>query len=161
MVWTYFFIFYCYEVVQDAAGIGTLWDLMYYKKMKGEINFVPFSSVGATTYILNIIMFMPLGFLLPLIWSNFRNIKKVVALGFAFSLCIEICQLFCSRITDIDDLTMNTLGTIVGFFIWVLFHKIFKNSGEKSIMICPVEPITYMVIGTIGVFFLYNKFYMF
>ena len=46
------------------------------------MNLIPFSSEGAMTYILNIIMFMPLGFLLPLIWENFRNAKKVVLMGF-------------------------------------------------------------------------------
>ena len=62
--------------MQEAAGIGTIWDLIAYGKLDNSINLIPISSEGAMTYILNIIMFMPFGFLLPLIWKNFRNAKK-------------------------------------------------------------------------------------
>ena len=108
-------MFYGYLAVQEAAGIGSIWDLITYGKLDNSINLIPFSSEGAMTYILNIIMFMPLGFLLPLIWENFRNAKKVVLMGFLMSLTIEICQLFNIRTTDIDDLMMNTLGALVGY----------------------------------------------
>lgn len=74
----------------------------------------------------------------------------------AFSFTIEICQLFCYRATDVDDLLMNTIGTVVGYVIWVLFHKIFSNSGKKAIMIGKIEPIVYMWLGVAGIFFLYN-----
>ena len=110
IVWIYIYLFYGYLAVQEAAGIGTIWDLIAYGKLDNSINLIPFSSEGAMTYILNIIMFMPLGFLLPLIWKNFRNAKKVVLMGFLMSLAIEICQLFNIRTTDIDDLMMNKIG---------------------------------------------------
>ena len=45
-------------ILQEAAGIGTIWDLITYGKMDNSINLIPFSSEGAMTYILNIIMFM-------------------------------------------------------------------------------------------------------
>lgn len=69
------------------------------------------------THILNIIMFMPLGFLLPLIWKSFRNGVGVLVTGVGFSLAIEIAQLFNRRLTDVDDLIMNTMGTLIGFII--------------------------------------------
>lgn len=156
IVWTYIFMLYCYLAVQDAAGIGTIWDFISYGKLEGNINLIPFQSWGAMTYILNIFMFMPLGFLLPLIWEDFRKIWKVAAVGLTFSFAIEICQLFCYRATDVDDLLMNTIGTVVGYVIWVLFHKIFSNSGKKAIMIGKIEPIVYMWLGVAGIFFLYN-----
>ena len=78
IIWIYIYLFYGYLAVQEAAGIGTIWDLIAYGKLDNSINLIPISSEGAMTYILNIIMFMPFGFLLPLIWKNFRNAKKVV-----------------------------------------------------------------------------------
>ena len=129
IIWIYIYMFYGYLAVQEAAGIGTIWDLITYGKLDNSINLIPFSSEGAMTYILNIIMFMPLGFLLPLIWENFRNAKKVVLMGFLMSLAIEICQLFNIRTTDIDDLLMNTLGALVGYCCWKVFSLIFRNAG--------------------------------
>lgn len=156
IIWVYIFLFYCYLAVQDTAGIGTVWDMFSYGGVSGEINFIPFQSEGFLTYILNIIMFMPLGFLLPLIWTEYRNFLKTAMVGLGLSFVIEICQLFNLRHTDIDDLLMNTLGAMLGYVIWYLFHKIFKRAGEKSVSITKGEPIIYLVLGILGIFFLYN-----
>ena len=40
-----------------------------------QINLIPFASEGMTTYVLNILLFIPLGYLLPTIWPQFRTIK--------------------------------------------------------------------------------------
>ncbi len=156
IIWTYIFMFYVYLAVYDAAGIGTVWDLLGYGGIDHTINLIPFSSEGCMTYILNIIMFMPLGFLLPLIWADYRKLKKTVFVGIGLSFTIEFCQLFCLRATDIDDLTMNTLGTAFGFVIWIVFHKIFSKSGEKAAAICKREPLYYIWIGILGIVLLYN-----
>ena len=156
IIWIYIYMFYGYLAVQEAAGIGTIWDLIAYGKLDNSINLIPFSSEGAMTYILNIIMFMPLGFLLPLIWENFRNAKKVVLMGFLMSLTIEICQLFNIRTTDIDDLMMNTLGALVGYCCWKVFSLVFRNAGAKCVEIKKSESAIYMFGGILGVFLLYN-----
>lgn len=156
LVWSYIFMFYCYEAVQDAAGIGTIWDFLAYGKLDETINLVPFSSEGALTYILNIIMFMPLGFLLPLIWDSFRKPRKVILTGFFMSLGIELCQLFCLRVTDVDDLIMNTIGTVAGYLIWLLWKRIFPKAGKDSLELCRNEPILYLTLGMLGIVLLYN-----
>ena len=156
IIWVYIYMFYGYLAVQEAAGIGSIWDLITYGKLDNSINLIPFSSEGAMTYILNIIMFMPLGFLLPLIWENFRNAKKVVLMGFLMSLTIEICQLFNIRTTDIDDLMMNTLGALVGYCCWKVFSLIFRNAGTKCVEIKKSEPVIYMFGGILGLLLLYN-----
>lgn len=156
IIWIYIYMFYGYLAVQEAAGIGTIWDLITYGKLDNSINLIPFSSEGAMTYNFNIIMFMPFGFLLPLIWKNFRNAKKVVLMGFLMSLAIEICQLFNLRATDIDDLMMNTLGALVGYCCWKVFSLIFRNAGTKCMEIKKSEPVIYMFGGILGLFLLYN-----
>lgn len=67
--------------------------------------------------LLNILLFVPLGFLLPLLWKEFQSLKCTVMSGFCLSMGIEILQIFTFRLTDIDDLITNTLGTLFGFFI--------------------------------------------
>ena len=66
-------------------------------------------------YIANIIMFVPMGFLLPLLWANCSRLWKTVLFCFVFSLVIELMQLLNHRATDIDDLLMNTIGGAVGY----------------------------------------------
>lgn len=73
----------------------------------------------------NIIMFMPIGFFIPLLWEI--PDKKIIIVGFLFSLFIEVCQLFLNRGTDVDDLMLNTLGTILGLLVYKFLYKKFKN----------------------------------
>ena len=156
-LWAFVFTFYCYEAVQDAAGIGTLWDYVYYGELIVKTNFYPFASWGAVTHYLNIIMFLPMGFLLPNIWKECRRLYITVLIGFGMSLLIELCQLFCYRVTDIDDLIMNTTGTILGFFVWKIIKLFAKRMGKNSLTIFKGEPIIYILLGIAGIFFGYNR----
>ncbi|WP_250672971.1 VanZ family protein (plasmid) [Paraclostridium ghonii] len=179
LIWVYIFLMYIYLAL-NVAGIGTIWDIGQHSGFIriNEINLIPFRSDGIITYILNIIMFMPLGFLLPFIWEDFRNLVKVLYTGFLFSLAIEISQLFNNRATDIDDLIMNTLGAILGYFVYVgvsnLLHSINKktvsvskdedtiqsenadHTNKKTIYLSKNEAITYLILAILGEFFLYN-----
>jgi len=77
----------------------------------------------------NIIMFMPIGFFIPLLW-NVSN-KKVIIVGFCFSVFIEFCQLFLTRGTDIDDLILNIIGVLLGLLLYRLLYKKFKDFFTK------------------------------
>ena len=133
IIWIYIYMLYCYLAVKKVAGIGTIWDLISHGKLDSTINLIPFSSEGFATYILNIIMFMPLGFLLPLIWRRYREMGRTVLTGFCMSLSIELSQLFCLRVTDIDDLTMNTLEPPLVLAAGSHFAACFrKQAGKQS-----------------------------
>lgn len=67
--------------------------------------------------ILNIMLFMPLGFLLPALWKEYRSLRTAAAAGLILSLFIEILQIFTFRLTDVDDLITNTVGTVAGYCI--------------------------------------------
>ncbi len=112
----------------------------------------PFDYIKNT--ILNIILFMPLGFLVPAIWENFRSIKKMVFMGLAVSISIEILQIFSHRLTDIDDLITNTAGTIIGYCLSKkISYKLplkLPDNKERSIQCEPI--IILLVMLLIGVF---------
>ena len=66
---------------------------------------------------LNVILFIPLGYLLPYVFDWFRAdiLKRTVTVGFVTSLFIENIQLITKRgFYDIDDLVANTLGALLG-----------------------------------------------
>jgi len=55
-----------------------------------------------------------------------------MAAGFGCSLCIELSQLpFSSRVSDIDDLILNTLGFALGYGIYLLVTAIKAHVSRK------------------------------
>ena len=77
-----------------------------------------FSFKSWANVLLNVALFVPAGFLLPLLWKGFRKWNRAIPAGFALSLGIELLQLaFARGVCDVDDLIANTLGTALGFFL--------------------------------------------
>ncbi len=75
----------------------------------------------------NLLLFLPLGVGLPLFWKKFRNFKSTLSTCFLASLSIETTQAILSylglvfaRAVDIDDIIMNVLGGIFGYFIYLV-----------------------------------------
>lgn len=77
----------------------------------------------------NILLFAPIGFFIPLLWK--LSGKAVILIGFLSSLLIEICQLFQSRYSDIDDILLNVLGTALGLLLYRLVHFALRDITQK------------------------------
>jgi glycopeptide antibiotics resistance protein len=72
----------------------------------------------------NTAMFIPIGIIWPSVFRKLDCHRKVIAAGIGFSLCIEILQLpFFDRVSDIDDLCLNSLGFLMGYGIFLLIRK--------------------------------------
>lgn len=105
------------------------------------VNLIPFSEYDGPRYVwlsvMNTIMLLPLGFLLPQIWGRFRSFWDTALAGFSASLFIELLQLFSFRATDVDDLIFNTLGACLGFLLARLLTgrhwPITARSGKKDL----------------------------
>ena len=77
--------------------------------------------------ILNIMLFIPVGFLLPFYSDKLRKMYKVVLMGFVATLTIELTQHFNDYgVFEIDDIFNNTLGTLLGYCCFMIFYRI-KN----------------------------------
>ena len=79
-------------------------------------------SFGIVDALLNILLFIPLGFLCGLVLllrrKSIPSIKKWITIfGLSLSLFIECCQLFLYRITAISDVIANGCGTYCG--VWL------------------------------------------
>ena len=158
MIWVFIFLYYVYLVL-ETTGIGTIWEIGLYPGMKlqEEINLIPFRDGISLSMILNVVMFMPLGFLLPLLWKEYRSLVRTAIIGFCFSCGIEFCQLFNRRVSDVDDLLMNTLGAILGWLIWIVFSRITHlKYGRRNQGFGGKEGAVYLALSLVGQFFLYN-----
>lgn len=75
----------------------------------------------------NICIFMPIGFMVPLLWNRFNQFWKVALIGLLISLFIETTQLSQARSSDIDDLWLNTVGCMLGYNAYRIVAKHFPS----------------------------------
>lgn len=150
-------IFALYSIaVFSAVGIPTVGTF----KVDFGVNLIPLIDIinSPPEYIkntiLNIILFVPMGFLVPTIWKNYRFIKTMFFMGLALSVIIEILQIFTFRLTDIDDLITNTAGTIIGYDISKRFSfKLPLKSADNKEYLIRYEPVIILAaMLLIGVF---------
>ena len=92
----------------------------------------PIFREALINFIGNTAMFLPLGIVWPSVFKQLDTHKKVIAAGAGYSLLIEIAQLpFFDRVSDIDDLILNSLGFLLGYGIYLLV-KIIKRTCKRS-----------------------------
>lgn len=78
--------------------------------------------------LLNIVFFIPFGFLYPLIVQNKKGrVRNIALISALFSLSIEIMKYFTGRHFDIDNIIFNIVGAIAGYYIYKLVVRIIKN----------------------------------
>ena len=115
------------------------------------INLIPFQDFSRSNILgmaLNAVMFAPLGFLLPAYYERYRHWGRTLAAGFLTSLAVELIQLFTFRATDVDDLMMNTLGTLAGFLLAKLIfrHRAALYRGKRDWMKLVVVNIIVLLV---------------
>ena len=116
---------FCYYLI----GILTMTGIGKLKSFSPNIVPIPFLDMisGPIDTMLNIILFVPLCFFLPLLYKNYNRISNTALTSFLFSLSIEIVQMFGRGSTDINDLITNTVGTSLGFFAYRSFSKLLRE----------------------------------
>lgn len=153
---TIVFAIYIFAVLY-VTGAGTLYDALLYRLelRPEEMNLLPFSNGMDITAYLNILLFIPFGLLIPFIWTGMDHPVSIVCSGISFSLLIELTQLLNRRRTDIDDLILNTLGTLIGY---VVFKAITQAVKGRSSLRAPSNwsLLTYIAAIFLGRFLLYN-----
>ncbi|WP_227936066.1 VanZ family protein [Alkalihalobacillus deserti] len=103
-------------------------------------NFIPFRSIYRIAVfsptisdpirilVGNVVLFMPLGFLIPSIWVKWRRVVYIIAIGFCLSLFIEVSQfLFTYRVANVDDVILNTVGATIGYMIFSIIFRLMKR----------------------------------
>ena len=152
--------------VYRLTGMGTIWDVGRYETLIRwhQIHLIPFHNLpfDLPFLLLNIMMTIPLGILLPTIWPEFRSLKKVVFTGFCLSMAIELSQLLNSRGTSVDDLLMNTFGALIGYILFAFFYKVFhpltklEKKYKSNSLIITHEGLFYMFFSFLGMFLFFN-----
>lgn len=94
-----------------------------------RVNLVPFVYLldypdpreAVLNFVGNTAMFIPLGVIWPLVFRELNTHRKVLVAGVCCSLCIELLQLpFFDRVSDVDDLILNSLGFTIGYLLYLM-----------------------------------------
>lgn len=117
------------ELINDSTGDSFL-----------KNNYIPFRSiydiaahnsfsVAARQIAGNIVLLIPLGFLAPFVWHGKNSFSKVFPIGFLFSFGIELTQFLISmflgftyKVSDVDDIILNTSGFALGYLLYKMFR---------------------------------------
>lgn len=96
------------------------------------ISMIHIDSVAtARGMLLNVLLFVPFGYLLPVVAPRLRSWWKVLLLGLALSFVIELIQMFTGLGQfDLDDLITNLIGTFIGWLLWLLVLKSRRRKAE-------------------------------
>ena len=113
------------DIIKETVSFDSVWQVL--------------SDSSVYTVLFNILMFIPFGMYLRYYFKN--NLKKTILFSFLFSLFLEITQLtglyfiypHPYRLFDVDDLMINTLGGITGYFVMGLFIKFLPSRDEIDI----------------------------
>lgn len=106
--------------------------------MGRENNFIPFQSIYGSLcsrsevpkYILffNILLFVPMGALLPWIFPELKKWYRVVGISVCICLARELMQLILwYRVFDIDSLLFALAGSFAGYGLFLLANRLAKK----------------------------------
>jgi len=119
--------------------IGTPSSLSYREALTYNINLIPFLSIKRMLFLVanrpglrffalqnlvgNVLLFIPLGTFLPGIFSKLSVFWRFLLVLTGILLSVELIQLFTLLgFFDVDDLILNLLGGLFGFFLWRISH---------------------------------------
>ena len=138
--WSILFVIYLSILLVDVVGFTSISQLSQLSHRFGTIAnphiiWSLFSQGFDISSALNILVFIPFGVALVVMWRKFQSLISTFFVGLLFSLLIEIGQIFTMyRQTDVNDLLMNTLGVMIGWFIakYLLKWRTQRNNGEND-----------------------------
>lgn len=98
----------------------------------GGINIMPFSeifryNIGSKMFIYNvlgnILLFIPYGYFVTR-YTESKSVYQIFIISLITSFTIEILQVRLGRSFDVDDIILNVLGGILGYFLFVSLNAI-------------------------------------
>lgn len=137
----FLFLVYCAAMLWLLFGRSFGWDdgLTYREMLQKSINLTPLFTIRNYLQVVlyrtndavfghclinllgNILLFIPIGFLLPKLWKTMRNFFIFIIFVLLLILLVELTQLFTLLGSfDVDDIILNLTGMIIGYLIWAI-----------------------------------------
>ena len=163
----WFVLFFCYIVVVLGATLlergeyydnSTIQPLFYSYRLA----WYGYACYEWRNIILNILLFVPLGFWLPFGIRKFRHFYVTYLTGFLFTCSIELTQLFLNKgIFELDDIMDNTIGAMIGygfFALWAALRDlIHKRKVSLTGTLAFQLPLFLTILAFLSLYLCYQK----
>lgn len=128
--WIYTLFSFYLAAVYSLVGLPTV----LFLRFDITINLVPLLPMieDLKNSFLNILLFIPLGFFLPLLCTKFRKCSVTLMFGLAMTIAIEVLQMLTYRVTDINDVLTNFLGCWLGYGTFRIADPFISNRLHPS-----------------------------
>ena len=132
----------------DTSGMwGNLLLLIDRPNLGYSVNLIPFKFImdfvensrsgnplivisGIVNMVGNLAIFIPIGFFPALLFRK-ATLRRSLLVGLSMALLIEGSQYFIVRTVDIDDVIINTIGSVFGYVLYVLVVRIWPTGCQK------------------------------
>lgn len=107
--------------------------------------------------VLNILLFVPFGYLLPIYFKKLDKWYKVLAFGILTTIAIELIQ-YTTRIGifELDDILNNNLGILIGYSYYKIFN-VFKIKEDKKKILIYIIPTIIANMPFITMYIIYHN----
>ena len=95
--------------------------LLFYYQLNGPFAHIAFYNLAG-----NIVLFIPFGFFIPLLWPKFRGWVIMHVVAFVIPVFIECTQYFIGRSIDVDDVLLNAIAIVIGFVFYKVLQRVRK-----------------------------------
>jgi len=149
------FIIYIISLFYVVTFQDVDWSTSNFIPFKEMFRYKLFSDMFFKNVLGNLIMFMPYG----LFVSYFLKLDKkshVILLSLITSITIEVTQLVIGRVFDVDDIMLNVLGGLIGYYIYRIAHNfkdklpnVLKNNWFYNIIVTILLVLIYIYVYSI------------
>lgn len=137
MLFVVYICFLIIFVVIKPIGLTDRMNSIMHNRIQGNWNYNFVLFRGLSSYFLdfpepyayknilgNTLSYSPLGFLIPTMFKRYRSFIKTISLCFGCIISIEVFQFITmSGFFDVDDIFLNTIGCLLGYFVYFLCRK--------------------------------------
>ncbi len=154
------FVIYIISLFYVVTFQDVSWSTSNFTPFKEIFRYQLFSRSFIKNVIGNLIMFMPYGFFISY-YLKIDKKRSVFLLSLLVSITIEVTQLIIGRVFDVDDILLNVIGGLLGYFIYRFINKIkdslpkfLKNDIFYNIVVTIIMiGITFYIFNVLGVVF--------
>lgn len=126
----------------------------------GDSNLVPFKEITRYDFgthkffknvIGNMILFIPYGYFISYYLKTYKA-RTIFILTLIASITIETTQYYIGRVFDIDDIILNVLGGIIGYYLYIGFEAIRKKLPKFMQSTLFLNILTILIIIAFGLY---------
>ena len=115
-------------LVQRSINLVPLRTVQQFEYLLRQQNGVYLTAIAFVNLAGNVVLFVPLGFLPPMVWPKLRTWLRALGAAAGAVIFVEAAQYVTRRgAADVDDLLLNLLGAAIGFLLFRIVERLYRR----------------------------------